>query len=174
MLMHCWRKKTVVRRVEWGRALTCWNLVTSRWAAKNGQLLVAEPHWCYAVQWECHQWRKEVCDDINTFPSISFPNTTICLLFTSPSPYTDTPIIAVHVHCSRSILSPDYRQIIDSKRTYWVYADKSKPTSHCWRRQPSIDYILHFLCCLCRRKSSVSREGTTHLFSNLLRKQVHS
>ena len=117
------------------------------------------------VRW--HQYHY-----VLTFPSISFP--TICLLFTSPSPYTDTPIIAIHVHCGRSILSPDYRQIIDSKRTYWVYADKSKPTSHCWRRQPSIDYIFQFLCCLCRRKYSDSREGTIHLFSNLPRKQAYS
>ena len=34
--MFCCCKKSIVARAEWGRTLSCWNTVPSRWAARNG------------------------------------------------------------------------------------------------------------------------------------------
>ena len=59
-----WKRRTrthndallTLRRAEWGRPLSCWNWVTSRWGSKN-----AEPQRCNAVHWECQwEWRKAV------------------------------------------------------------------------------------------------------------------
>ena len=36
VLIPCWRKKAVVRRAEWGRALSCWNWVTSMGSKERG------------------------------------------------------------------------------------------------------------------------------------------
>ena len=38
--MFCCCKKSFVAQAEWGRSLSCWNIVTSWWAARNGTTVV--------------------------------------------------------------------------------------------------------------------------------------